>query len=104
MAAVLSIIEAATTADGVRPLNEQAMLHLRHGGDERARALLLYSGDDPVGYAHVDPADAIEGPSGELVIHPAFRRRGLGRALVRATLAETGGRLRLWAHGDHPSA
>jgi mycothiol synthase len=33
------------------------------------------------------------------------RRRGLGRALVRAAMeASNDGRLRLWAHGDHPSA
>src|SRR5690606_8986759 len=37
-------------------------------------------------------------------IHPAFRRRGLGRRLLEAALTESGGRLRVWAHGDHPGA
>jgi mycothiol synthase len=41
-------------------------------------------------------------------VHPLYRRRGLGRALVTEAMAvadERGtGRLRLWAHGDHPSA
>ncbi|MEV7908608.1 mycothiol synthase, partial [Streptomyces anulatus] len=56
------------------------------------------------GYAHVDPTDPVEGPSGELVIHPAFRGRGHGGHLLRAVLEQTGGRLRLWAHGGHPGA
>lgn len=104
VAAVLEVVEAATEADGVRPLNEHVMLHLRYGGDEQAGAVLLYAGDDLVGYAHVDPTDPVEGPSGELVIHPAFRRRGYGRRLLRAVLERSGGRLRLWAHGDHTGA
>lgn len=104
VAAVLALVEAATDADGVRPLNEHVMLHLRYGGDEQARNVLLYEGDRLAGYAHVDPTDVVEGPSGELVVHPEFRRRGLGRRLLDAVLAETGGRLRLWAHGDHPGA
>ncbi|GAA2886228.1 mycothiol synthase [Streptosporangium fragile] len=104
MSDVLAVVEAATEADGVRPLNEHVMLHLRYGGDERARAVLLYDGDDLAGYAHVDPTDPVEGPSGELVIHPAFRRRGYGRRLLEAVLDQTGGRLRLWAHGGHPGA
>jgi mycothiol synthase len=104
VAAVLAVVEAATEADGVRPLNEHVMLHLRYGGDEQARAVLLYADDRIAGFAHLDPTDAVAGPSGELVIHPEFRRRGLGRRLLDAVLAETGGRLRLWAHGGHPGA
>ncbi|MFJ2030620.1 mycothiol synthase [Streptosporangium sp. NPDC087985] len=104
VAAVLTVVEAATEADGVRPLNEHVMLHLRYGGDERAGAVLLYAGDDLAGYAHVDPTDPVEGPSGELVIHPAFRGQGHGRHLLQAVLDRTGGHLRLWAHGGHPGA
>jgi mycothiol synthase len=42
-------------------------------------------------------------------VHPLFRRHGLGRALVLGAMAaaeeaDPAGRLRLWAHGDHPSA
>lgn len=101
---MLTVVEAATETDGVRPLNEHVMLHLRYGGDERARAVLLYVGDDLAGYAHLDPTDPVEGPSGELVIHPAFREKGHGRRLLQAVLEQTGGRLRLWAHGGHPGA
>lgn len=101
---VLDVVEAATETDGVRPLNEHVMLHLRYGGDRRARSLLLYDGDALAGYAHVDPTDEVEGPSGELVIRPAHRSRGHGKRLLRAVLELTDGRLRLWAHGDHPGA
>jgi mycothiol synthase len=84
------------------------MLHLRHGGEAPAVHLLLRDGGGLAGYAHVDPTDEIEGAAAELVVHPAHRRRGLGRALVRAAMAvaneRSAGRLRLWAHGDHPSA
>ena len=97
---------AATGADSVGPLSEHVLLHLRYGGDPQARDLLLRTGDGELaGYAHLDLADPAEGPSGELVIHPAHRRRGLGLALTRAALAEAAPRpLRLWAHGDLPAA
>ncbi|SDG47830.1 mycothiol synthase [Sinosporangium album] len=101
---MLALVEAAAESDGVRPLNEHAMLHLRYGGGGEARAVLLYDDTTLVGYAHIDLADPDEGPSGELVIAPGHRRRGHGRALLSAALDLTGGRLRLWAHGDHPGA
>ncbi|GAB2938055.1 mycothiol synthase [Nonomuraea sp. NPDC052634] len=96
---VLGVVEAAAEADGVRPLNEQAMLQLRYGGEPGASLLLLYAGDELAGYAHVDPGD--EGPSAELVVHPAHRREGHGARLLRAVIDAAGGRPRLWAHGDH---
>ena len=47
----------------------------------------------------------MEGPSGELVIHPAHRNRHLGLKLVQALADEAGPhQLRLWAHGDLPAA
>ncbi|HEX4814062.1 MAG TPA: mycothiol synthase [Nonomuraea sp.] len=117
---VLGLVAAATEADGVRPLNEHVMLHMRYGGDPQARSLLLYDhltegvhplpegghrdGGVLLGYAHVDPTDEVEGPSAELVIHPAHRDRGHGTRLLRAVLDLTGGRLRLWAHGDQDAA
>ena len=100
---------AAGDADGAYPLSEHVMLHLRLGGDAPAVHLLIRDGAELVGYAHLDTTDVVEGPSAELVVHPMFRRHGLGRALVTAltdaaAAAEPDGRLRLWAHGDHPSA
>ncbi|MBD3147804.1 mycothiol synthase [Microbispora bryophytorum] len=104
VAAVLALVEAAAEADGVAPLNEHVMLQVRHGGDHGARAVLLYEDGKVAGFAHLDPADPAEGPSGELVVHPAFRGRGLGRRLLDDALEASGGRLRLWAHGDLPGA
>ena len=102
---VLGLVRAATEQDGVGPLSEHVMLHLRYGGDSRARNLLLTSNGQVAGYAHLDPTDPVEGPSGELVIHPAHRGEGLGLLLTRALVAEAGERpLRLWAHGDLPAA
>ena len=103
--AVSALVEAATEADGVRPLSEHVMLHLRYGGDERVRNVLAWAGDDLLGYGHLDVTDEVAGASAELVVHPGHRGEGLGRALVETTLAETpDGRLRLWAHGEHPGA
>jgi len=93
------------------------MLHVRYGGDTRARDLLLTERGELAGYAHFDPAPggtrapgashAAEGPSAELVIDPEHRRHGLGLLLLRTLAAEAGegsGPLRVWAHGDLPAA
>ena len=61
-----------------------------------------------MGFAHLDLTDPVAGGAGELVVHPAHRRSGLGTRIVQALLdrtAEAGRtRLRLWAHGEHPGA
>lgn len=113
---VLALARAAGDTDGAFPLSEHVVLHLRHGGEAPAVHLLARDADGvPAGYAHVDTTDAVDGPSAELVVHPLRRRRGLGRALISGAVrvadetdpaARSGepGRLRLWAHGDHPSA
>jgi mycothiol synthase len=116
LAAVRALVDEATEHDGVPPLSEHVMLHLRHGGDAATRHLLVRRTDGAeqaeqaeqagqlVAYAHLDVTDAVEGASVELVVAPAQRRRGFGRAIVERALAEAGGRLRLWAHGDLPDA
>jgi mycothiol synthase len=102
--AVAGLVERATEADGVRPLSEHVMLHLRYGGDTPGRNVLIYLDGQLAAYGHLDLTDQVAGPSAEVVVHPDHRGAGLGRLVVRTTLEETGGRLRLWAHGDHPAA
>ena len=105
VASVLRLVRLATEEDGVAPLSEHVMLHLRYGGDRQARNVMLLQDGQIAGYAHLDPTDPVEGPSGELVIHPDFRRRRLGLELLRVLTDQANGRpLRLWAHGDLPAA
>ena len=111
---ILRLTGAATAADGVAPLSEQAMLHVRHGGaaaggdagEPGPAGVDLLAGTDGTitGYAQLEweePGVA----SAELVVDPAHRRQGTGRALL-TQLAEQAGdaTLRVWAHGDLPAA
>jgi mycothiol synthase len=102
---VLRLAASAGAADGTYPLSEHIVLHLRHGGDAHVRHVLLRDGDGLAGYAHVDISDEVEGASAELFVGPEHRLRGFGRALAQAAVAASpDGRLRLWAHGEHPAA
>ena len=106
---VLDLIEAARSHDGIPPLADHVLLHLRHGGD-RADAHIIHTAsinspnDTIVGYAHLDTTDEVEGPSAELVIHPDYRHRGYGKELLERVKELAGKRLRLWSHGDLPGA
>jgi mycothiol synthase len=96
---VLALLGAATAADGVRPLSEDAELRMQHrtpGGHD----LVVRSPDgDLVGYARLDDGVA------ELVVHPRLRRRGFGAALLDQVLDLAGaGPLSIWAHGDLPGS
>jgi mycothiol synthase len=99
IASVVALVDDSTQADGVRPLSEHVMLHLRYGGDESTRNLLIWQGSDLVAYAHLDVTDLVEGASAEMVVAPARRRQGFGRRLITAALEQADGPLRLWAHG-----
>jgi len=110
VADVQALVAAATEVDGTAPLSEHVLLHLRHGGDAEAAHLLAREGGELVGFAHLDLTDPVAGGAGELVVHPEHRRAGLGSRIVQELLDRAGrsevaaGRLRLWAHGEHPGA
>lgn len=111
---VLALARAARLTDGVAPLSEHVMLHVRYDSPAEpspdpgpGRDFVLAAGGEIAGYAYLDPLPADPEPdvSGELVIHPGRRRQGLGRALIGELGSAAGGHaLRLWAHGDLPAA
>ncbi|MGY1799168.1 mycothiol synthase [Blastococcus sp. SYSU D00868] len=104
-AAVLALLRAATAADGVRPLSEEAELRLQHGGPAGGRDVLALAGEAVVGYARFEGGDGAGDAEGELVVHPEARRRGTGRALLGRLEELAGDRpLRVWAHGDLPGS
>ena len=101
---VLELIADATKQDGIPPVAEHVLLHLRHGGDKADRHIIIEAGENIIGYAHIDLTDEVEGPSAELVIHPNHRNQKLGSALIKEVTKVAGERLRLWSHGDSISA
>jgi mycothiol synthase len=124
--AILDLVRACQAADGVTPLSEHVLLHLRYDSTVAdstvapepdgapGQDFVLTVDGELAGYAYLDPpaADPHSGTaevSGELMIGPDHRRHGLGRALAAeaaaAVDAEEGGHaLRIWAHGDLPAA
>ncbi len=100
-----ALIQAATLADGHEPLGEHKFLRLEHGSD-LVRAIVAFEDDDLAGYAHaVTYGDGDDRrASCEFVVHPAFRRRGIGRMLVAHALvdaqAQGASRIDLWAYND----
>ncbi|WP_174530031.1 GNAT family N-acetyltransferase, partial [Micromonospora maritima] len=88
---VLALARAAGDADGADPLDEHTLLRLRDP-DAPAVHLTARTPDGTLaGYAHLDTTAPGDGVGVELVVHPAYRRRGTGRALARAVLAAATG-------------
>lgn len=102
--AALALIAEAAQVDGQPAVSEQGRLRLRGGARAGVRHLLLSTDDELLGYAQLEETDPVEAPAAELVVAPGHRGRGHGRALGTALLAETGKRLRIWAHGGHAAA
>jgi mycothiol synthase len=105
VAGVLELAGLAAGTDGVAPLSEHVLLHLRYDRDESGagRDFVVTTDGEIAGYAYLDPPEPEV--SGELVVHPAWRRRGIGQGLIRDLAAAVDGHtLQLWAHGDLPAA
>ncbi|MFD6493287.1 mycothiol synthase [Streptomyces sp. NPDC060188] len=101
---VLRLLSESALEDGQQAVSEQGRLQLKGGAREGVRHLLLTLGDELVGYGQLEDTDPVEAPAAELVVHPAHRGHGHGRALGTAMLNESGKRLRVWAHGGHSAA
>ncbi|MBB5116542.1 mycothiol synthase [Micromonospora echinospora] len=104
VAEVLALARAAGDADGADPLDEHVLLRLRDPEAPAVHLTARTADGTLTGYAHLDVTAPAEGVGAELVVHPAYRRRGSGRALARGVVDAAPGPLRAWAHGDHPSA
>ena len=95
--AIRTLIAAGKKDDGIAPVGDQVLRELSH---DRTRHLVALDGDDTVGYLNLAPATGQDPAMVELVVHPRWRRRGIGSAMARAALAEGGDGTRIWAHGN----
>lgn len=107
---VLALIAAAAEADGTAPLSEQVLLAVRGGhtaGAATARPthFLASAGRHLAGYAHLERGVAGEAATAEIVVDPAFRRQGVGTALIQALEKDLEPQaLQLWSHGHLDAA
>ena len=105
--AVVALARRAAQADGVTPLSEHVLLHVRHSGTGQVEAplthFLAYDDGGLIGYAHLETGSGGEPSTAEVVVDPAHRRHGAGTALVEA-IAVQAGSLQLWSHGHLPAA
>lgn len=106
LAEILSLVEAATHVDKVSPLSEQVLLAARSGQTAASTTswphFLAHTGAHLVGYAHLQAGLAGEAATAEVVVDPAYRRHGVGTALIHAledAVEPQGQTLRLWSHG-----
>ncbi|MGY5884087.1 mycothiol synthase [Modestobacter lacusdianchii] len=103
---VRGLLAAASAADGVRPVSEEAELRLQHGGPAGGADLTARAADGTLlGYARLEVPPAEPEAEAELVVAPAARRRGVGSALAARLETTAGDRpLRVWAHGELPGS
>lgn len=103
---VVQLAFAAAAIDEMAPLSEHVLIHLHHGGDDADEHLVATSDSGKIiGYLHLDQTDAVAGSVVEVVVHPEFRRHGVGRELVESAIKKSNDpRMRLWAHGELTSA
>ena len=100
--AVQALNNEADQVDGVPALSEQFLLRLDDAaGAERVWHVVHRTDGALDGYA---VADRTGPPSGELVVSPGTRRRGIATTLLNELREATGVPLNIWAHGDLPEA
>ncbi|HEX2300184.1 MAG TPA: mycothiol synthase [Pseudonocardiaceae bacterium] len=96
-----ALLSAAAAADGVEPVSEAAVLRLQHPG-QAPHLLVRDEAGVLLGYAGLDTW--AQRPTGEFVVHPDHRCRGVGMTMLSALLDRISGPLWIWAHGEHPAA
>ena len=106
--ALRRVVSAAEAADRRNPLNEAAVLSLRHTGLTGSTLFLADSagtGDTAAPADHAVGFALVTGDEVNLVVHPQHRGQGVGARLAWAVLGECGERpLTAWSHGNHPAA
>lgn len=90
------LLSRVAAADGVEPLSEGFVLGVQDGRAGHRHLVALI--DDRVG-----AVAALSEDDAELAVDPRFRRRGLGRELVRL-LRQVNPGVGVWAHGNLPAA
>ena len=93
-AVVRQVVAAATEADGADPLDEAALLALRHPA--WAGSDLWTAGADGFAWRHDGALD--------LVVDPGVPRPGRRRRARRGGRRRRPGPLTAWSHGNHPAA
>jgi mycothiol synthase len=99
--ALRALWSRAEAADGVGAVSEAFRLAVGPAREGVVHLLRHADDDAVVGYAQVAAASTSDAVA-ELVVDPPARRRGHGRALLDAALAE--GARSVWAHGMLPAA
>ena len=116
LARIRQLAAAAEESDGNPPLSEQTLVDLR-SAEADAGSLLVFStctaGQSPEEEALAGVAVLIGGGGGEpgvleLVVHPAYRGKGVGTALATSVQeqvrAGTTAPPQAWSHGNHEAA
>jgi mycothiol synthase len=98
---VLRLLADAEAVDGVRTLNEAALLRLRRR-HPTTQHLLVSEGTNLVAYAQLE--SGTEWSAGQLLVAPEHRRQGIGTQLLQRLIMESSRPLRVWAMGDSPAA
>lgn len=93
-----TVLDEATRSDGAAPLDEAAVLRLRHHGIEDST--LLAVGEPVSGFAWLRDGAV------DIAVHPDHRRQGIAGRLLAAVLEATddAASLTVWSHGHHPAA
>lgn len=115
LAGVRELAQLCQRSDGAPPLSDHNLIKLDNpqlSPPQRVVHLLISGtlGEELplVGYALIDLGENLGDPAMvELMVHPRFRRQGLGSQLIagaREVVSDSGKAINLWSHGDLTAA